>query len=317
VNAGSCFTTGTTDANCCGCPNWAPGFPNAAPDGACVAGNNSNWQSAAQPIFTAFNDASPTAYAFPFDDAIKLFACEAKSGSVTSYTINFCCINSDEDNVCDKNDTDLDNDSIPNNDEILAIAPQNLTREAGMDVNDIDGDGVTNEFDLDSDNDGLLDIVDAGDAVLDQNFNGRVDDNTDVDLDGLADIGDPTEGGKILIPPDTDGDGIPNTLDIDSDNDGRTDFEESGGYGDKHGDGLVDDKTDSNGDGYLDVFDPDFGGTPLTIVDSNGDGLPDRLDASDGNSGCSLAPKGQSSSILILMLLPTIVIWRRIFRNIA
>ena len=317
VNAGSCFTTGTTDANCCGCPNWAPGFPNAAPDGACVAGNNSNWGTNAQPIFSAFNDASPTAYAFPFDDAIKLFACQAKAGSVTNYTINFCGINSDGDNVFDKNDTDSDNDCIANNDEILAMASQNLTREAGMDVNDIDGDGVTNEFDLDSDNDGLPDIVDAGGAVLDQDFNGRVDDNTDVDLDGLADIGDPTEGGEILIPPDTDGDGIPNTLDIDSDNDGRTDFEESGGFGDNDGDGLVDDKTDSNGDGYLDVFDPDFGGTPLTIVDSNGDGLPDRLDASDGSSGCSLASKGQSSSILILMLLPAIVIWRRIFRNMA
>ena len=98
---------------------------------------------------------------------------------------------------------------------------------------------------------------------------------------------DPSEGGEALIAPDTDGDG------------------------------LVDDKTDSNGDGYLDIFDPDFGGTPLTIVDSNGDGLPDRLDASDGSSGCSLAPKGQSSSILILIMLPAIVIWRRIFRNMA
>ena len=43
VNAGSCFTTGSTDANCCGCPSWAPGFPSGAPNGACVAGNNSLW----------------------------------------------------------------------------------------------------------------------------------------------------------------------------------------------------------------------------------------------------------------------------------
>ncbi|MGB2692882.1 MAG: hypothetical protein WBC96_10350, partial [Thermodesulfobacteriota bacterium] len=316
VNAGSCFTTGTTDANCCGCPNWAPGFPNGAPNGACVAGNNSNWQSAAQPIFSAFNDASPTAYAFPFDDAIKLFACEAKSGSVTNYTINFCCINSDGDNVCDKNDTDVDNDCIPDNQEIFEQAALQTRELIAEDINDIDGDGVTNEFDLDSDNDGLPDLVEAGGEALDQDFNGRVDDNTDLDQDGLADVGDPSEGGDPLVPPDTDGDGIPDTLDIDSDGDGKTDFEESGGFGDLDGDGLVDDKTDVNRDGYLDIFDPDHGGTPLTIVDSNGDGLPDRLDASDGSGGCSVAPIGTNNySILILMLIPAIAIMRQIFRK--
>jgi hypothetical protein len=316
VNAGSCFTPGSTNTNCCGCPGWAPGYPNPAPNGACVVGNNSNWQSNAQPIFSAFNDASPTAYAFPFDDAIKLFDCQAKTGGVTNYTINFCCINSDGDDVCDKSDTDSDNDCIPNSQETFAAASLNQTREAGMDLNDIDGDGVTNEFDLDSDNDGLPDIVDAGGAVLDTDFDGEVDDTTDVDLDGLADIGDPSEGGGLLISPDTDGDGIPNTLDIDSDNDGRTDFEESGGFGDSDGDGLVDDKTDSNGDGYLDIFDPDLGGTPLVIVDSNGDGLPDRLDASEGSgSGCSLAPKSKTLvSSLIYLLIPAIVLWRR-FRS--
>ncbi|GJM14784.1 MAG: hypothetical protein DHS20C13_01110 [Thermodesulfobacteriota bacterium] len=314
VNAGSCFTTGTTDANCCGCPNWAPGFPNAAPDGACVAGNNSNWGSNAQPVFSVFNDASPTAYAFPFDDAIKLFACQAKTGSVTNYTINFCCINSDGDGICNDSDTDLDNDGITNSEEIDIIDEEVTTSGKVIGI-DLDSDGVTNEFDLDSDNDGVPDLVEAGGVALDQDFNGRVDDNTDQDGDGLADVGDPSEGGQALIAPDTDGDGIPDTLDIDSDNDGKTDFEESGGIGDNDGDGLVDDKTDSNGDGYLDIFDPDFGGTPLTIVDSNGDGLPDRLDASDGSGGCSLSSKGQSSSILILMLIPAIVIWRRIFRN--
>ncbi|MFA9408785.1 MAG: hypothetical protein ACERKJ_08105, partial [Candidatus Dadabacteria bacterium] len=293
--------------------------PNPAPNGACIAGNNSNWVSNAQPVFATFNDASPTAYAFPFDDAIKLFACQAKTGSVTNYTINFCCINSDGDNVCDKNDTDVDNDCIPDNQEMFAQGALQTRGVAFEDINDIDGDGVTNEFDLDSDNDGLPDLIDAGGAAFDQDFNGRVDDTTDVDQDGLADVCDPSEGADLLVPPDTDGDGIPNTLDIDSDGDGRTDFEESGGFEDNDGDGLVDDKTDVNRDGLLDIFDPDHGGTPLTIVDSNGDGLPDRLDASDGSGGgCSLAAKGSStSSIMILMLIPAIVLMRRIFRNIV
>ncbi len=315
VNAGSCFTLNQNNPDCCGCPDWAPGFPNAFPDGACVAGNNSNWQSNAQPVASVFNDASPTAYAFPFDDAIKLFACEAKAGSVTSYTINFCCINSDGDNVCNNSDTDSDNDCIPDAQETFALQANQQTREIA-DMNDADGDGIPNAFDLDSDNDGLPDIIDAGGVAFDQDFNGRVDDTTDVDQDGLADIGDPSQGSEAFISPDTDGDGIPDTLDIDSDNDGKTDFEESGGFGDNDGDGLPDDTTDSNGDGFLDIFDPDHGGTPLTLVDSNGDGLPDRLDASDGGGGgCSLAPKGKTpASNLLYLLIPAFLILRRFSR---
>jgi hypothetical protein len=313
INAGSCFTTGTTDANCCGCPDWAPGFTNPAPLGACVAGNNSNWRSNALAVASVFDNASPTAYAFPFDDAIKLFDCQAKTGSVTNYTINFCCINSDGDGVCDDKDTDSDNDAITNSQETFASATTQTRGAVKFDMNDIDGDGVTNELDLDSDNDGLPDILEAGADFLDLDSDGQVDDTTDVDLDGLADIVDPSQGADALTPPDTDGDGIPDTLDIDSDNDGKTDFEESGGVGDNDGDGLPDDKTDENRDGLLDIFDPNRGGTPLTIVDSNGDGLPDRLDASDGGNGCSLAPKGKTPiSSLIYLLIPTIVLWRRL-----
>jgi hypothetical protein len=197
--------------------------------GACVLGNNPTWVNNAQAAASVFNDASPTAYAFPFDDAIKLFDCEAKTGSVTNYTINFCSIDKDGDGVSDDKDTDSDNDCITDSQETFVTASENQTREAGMDLNDTDGDGVTNELDVDSDNDGVPDIIEAGGAALDQNFDGRVDDTTDVDQDGLADIGDSSEGGTLLISPDTDGDGISDAFDTDSDNDGLTDFEESGG----------------------------------------------------------------------------------------
>jgi len=310
VNAGSCFTPGT-DANCCGCPSWAPGFPPAS-NSACVAGTNPNWESNAQPIFSAFNDASPTAYAFPYDDAIKLFDCKAKTGSVTNYTINFCCINSDGDGVCDDKDTDSDNDGIPDSAETFVTASENQTREAGMDLNDIDGDGVTNEFDLDSDNDGIPDHDECG-GMNDADRDGRSDNQIDVDADGHHDEHDPDQIGNELLCFDTDGDGLPDFIDIDSDNDGKTDFEESGGVGDNDGDGLPDDQTDENRDGLLDIFDSDRGGTPLTIVDTNGDGLPDRLDASDGGNGCSLAPNGRTPvSSLIYLLIPAIVIRRRL-----
>ena len=313
INAGSCFTTGTTDANCCGCPDWAPGFTNPAPLGACVAGNNSNWRSNALAVAAVFNNASPTAYAFPFDDAIKLFDCQAKTGSVTNYTINFCCINGDGDGVCDNDDADTDNDGISNNNETFVSTSQNQTREAGIDLNDIDGDGIINALDLDSDNDGVPDVVEAGGKDFDQDSNGEVDDRTDDDKDGLADVVDPSVGGILLVLPDTDEDGMVDTLDTDSDNDGMTDFEESAGTDDSNGDGRPDDTTDVNKDGLLDAFDPDLGGSPLTIVDSDGDGLPDRLDTSDGSGGCSLAPEGNTpTSSLIYLLIPGIIIWRRL-----
>jgi len=316
VNAGSCFSTGPTDANCCGCPAWAPGFPNAAPNGACVAGNNSNWQSNAQPVFSVFNDASPTAYAFPFDDAIKLFACQAKTESVTNYTINFCCINSDEDNVCDKSDTDVDNDGTTNANETFAQMQTESARNGAMvgTTNDADADGIENMLDLDSDNDGIPDHDECG-GMNDADRDGRSDNHVDVDGDGHHDEHDPDQIGNELLCVDTDGDYLPDFIDTDSDNDGKTDFEESGGTSDNDGDGLPDDKTDSNRDGLLDIFDPDLGGVPLTIVDSNGDGLPDRLDASEGSGGggCSLAPKGKTpASNLLYLLIPTIVLWRRL-----
>jgi len=89
-NSGSCFTPGANNPDCCGCPSWAPGSPNGAPLGACVGGNNTLWVANGEPAVSVFNSASPTSYSFAFDDAIKLFDCKAKNGSVTNYTINFC-----------------------------------------------------------------------------------------------------------------------------------------------------------------------------------------------------------------------------------
>ncbi|MEP2278177.1 Ig-like domain-containing protein, partial [Maribacter sp.] len=53
---------------------------------------------------------------------------------------------------------------------------------------DFDGDGIPNSQDLDSDNDGIYDIVEAGGTDADNN--GVVDNTDDLDNDGLADIYD-------------------------------------------------------------------------------------------------------------------------------
>jgi len=91
--------------------------------------------------------------------------------------------------------------------------------------------------------------------------------NLDLDGDGII------EGAG-----DTDGDGIPDFLDLDSDNDGISDSIE--GH-DADGDGVADvvpTGTDTDGDGLDDAFDPDNGGTPAPVQDTDGDGVPDYLD---------------------------------------
>ena len=85
--------------------------------------------------------------------------------------------------------------------------------------------------------------------------------DTDNDNDGLSN----DEEGNGLV--DTDGDGIPDSVDLDSDNDGIPDAQENG---------------DTNGDGIPDSQQPSVNGT-----DTDGDGIPDSVDEDDDNDGLS------------------------------
>ena len=150
-------------------------------------------------------------------------------------------------------------------------------------VCDDDGDGIANEFDLDSDNDGIPDLVEAG--GVDSDGDGRVDGFLDTDGDGWANAFDFNNGGTSLQDGDQDGDGIRNRLDLDSDDDGLQDIIEAGGV-DANGDGAVDDITDIDNDGLANLFDADNGGTALSIPNSDGDGtLPNYLDLDSDNDG--------------------------------
>ncbi|MDP3313920.1 LamG-like jellyroll fold domain-containing protein [Lutibacter sp.] len=183
---------------------------------------------------------------------------------------------------------------------------------------DTDGDLVPDYFDLDSDNDGIPDVVEsvntnysngtakiAAVIFIDSNNNGMHDD---------------AEGN---IPLDSDSDGVPNFIDLDSDNDSVFDVDESGagnssaiagfenGDGDINGDG-VGDGTDSElfrfkdsnndgvleyfGDGILDIYDYLIGNTTYAdsfgnqnqgstgvgwinyVKDTDGDGISDYVD---------------------------------------
>lgn len=104
-----------------------------------------------------------------------------------------------------------------------------------------DGDGVPSHLDLDSDNDGLYDLTEAGHAGPDADNDGRVDDTSHpFGLNGLSDgLETSAESDAINYgPADTDTDGTSDFLDVDSDDDGCSDVIEAG-FPDSDGDGQL------------------------------------------------------------------------------
>lgn len=182
----------------------------------------------------------------------------------------------DADGILDTADLDIDGDGVLN-----TVDPDN--GGTALTVVDSDNDGLDDHLDLDSDNDGIPDLIEAGGTDVDGN--GKLDDLTDTDLDGFPDVIDADNGGTALTIPDSDGDLIPDYLDVDSDNDGVPDPVDNGGP-DTNNDGRVDGfATDTDGDGLADVVDPDNGGTPIANVDTDGDGISDYLDLDADNDG--------------------------------
>ena len=149
---------------------------------------------------------------------------------------------------------DANNNSIPNYLD-PTFAPWIDTNSDGINDNaDKDLDGISNQFDLDSDNDGIPDVVES--YGVDTDGNGIIDNYVDTDGDGFSQNVDAnntgvTGSGVGLGPQDLDGDGIPNYLDTDSDNDGIPDVVEVAGI-DANNNGKLDSFTDANADGISD-----------------------------------------------------------------
>ncbi len=147
---------------------------------------------------------------------------------------------------------------------------------------DFDGDGVPNYLDLDSDNDGILDIYEAGGT--DTNRDGKPDNFIDADNDGLHDAYDNVDNGSgageitngtPLSLYNTDGNGNADFLDIDSDDDGIVDNIE----GQLTGEFQRPLERDVDMDGIDDQYDIDLPNSfPFTVQNTDGDTLDDYRD---------------------------------------
>lgn len=231
----------------------------------------------------------------------------AESG-VAGYNL----LDTDQDGVFDVLDLDTDNDGVPDYREAggaatldsdanarldgavgidgLVDSLQATVDQSGYDLNgdgtagfgpDTDGDGKADFRDLDSDADGLSDLIEGGgDDTQPANGDGIVDDFVDANGDGLDDA----IAAVPLAVADTDNDDVPNFQDTDSDGDG------------------IPDKVEA-------------------LTDSNGDDIPDYLQSSAqietgvSGGGCALGSNRALDPTLPLMLLLSLVLLVRARRN--
>ena len=138
--------------------------------------------------------------------------------------------------------------------------------------------------DLDSDNDGMADVLEAG--------------GVDADLNGIAD-GTPDANGMPvapgLVPVNSDTDAIPNYRDIDSDNDGVNDVKENTGTAayDINNDGRVD-GADTDNDGVIN--------SPFTDTNNTYGGIFSVPSDTDNNGTPNYIQKNSTSLNLKVML---------------
>ncbi|MDD2673382.1 MAG: T9SS type B sorting domain-containing protein [Flavobacterium sp.] len=150
---------------------------------------------------------------------------------------------SDSDGFPDLLDIDSDNDGIP---DTIEAQGKGFKVFSGIDGNkngldnafepgiipiDTDGDLIADHLDLDSDNDGIYDLVESGHNAVDSNQDGMIDGGSILfGANGLLDVLETAaDNGKINYTiSDTDSDETSNYIDLDSDNDVCFDVTEAG-----------------------------------------------------------------------------------------
>ena len=142
---------------------------------------------------------------------------------------------------------------------------------------DSDNDGIPDQLDYDSDNDAVPDYYES------QGINFVSLSNTDANSDGIDTI-----FGNGLTPADTDNDGIPNYLDLDADNDGIYDLNESGSNAtDANLNGIIDGNSFGT-NGLSNNLETSIDNNILnfTLADSDSDGIFNYNELDSDNDTC-------------------------------
>ncbi|MDB9781413.1 hypothetical protein OAB17_05765, partial [Flavobacteriaceae bacterium] len=201
-------------------------YKNAAPESIIVGGGS----GATCNIFTKPSNNSTSVYNTGDDTNNNGFldAFEGAEAGTTNYTSSYAAYALDNTiNAC----TDSDGDDVgdifdldDDNDGVL-----DTTEGTG----DTDGDGTINSLDTDSDNDGCSDTIEAGTtnngATVDANCNGLLDqyeDGVTNTINYTSTYNPYALNNTVNSCVDTDSDGVNDVFDIDDDNDGILDTEE-------------------------------------------------------------------------------------------
>ena len=201
----------------------------------------------------------------------------------------------DGDGIPDERDLDSDNDGINDVDE---AGYDDLDRDGFADGDDADNDGrvdglsatlsnldndATPDFqEVDSDNDGTFDIASTALAAADGNNDGRIDDLSDGDRDGIVSLADELPA-LFGDDGDPDLDGIPTSLERAVETDPL--------LADSDGDGLC--------DGVIDVANVCIDGEDAAGgQNSDTDGLIDALDPDDDDDGILTSDEVTDSTAL-------------------
>lgn len=198
----------------------------------------------------------------------------------------------DNDTIINEIDIDDDNDTIRDIDEYNGLDPlddhdadsipnykdtdfnMDANNDGVVDIFDFDNDGIPNHFDLDSDNDGIYDIDEVGNGHLNNSFEGKTDMN--VGSNGLHNTIEnndtPTTGINYTIL-NTDAVGNPDYIDIDADNDGIVDNIEAQ---------TTTSYTPPNNTYLITGVDTAYP-NGITPIDTDGDLIPDYIDLNSDN----------------------------------
>ncbi|WP_170170255.1 lectin-like domain-containing protein [Hymenobacter perfusus] len=207
----------------------------------------------------------------------------------------------DTDGLTDRQDADDDNDGIAdtaeaNNVDATGDADDDgvlnyqdadfgaLNAKGVVSTLDADGDGIINQFDLDADADGIPDVVEGTDGRMSSGFR-AVYSAADAQYTQAVDaVGRPQNTAAYTTLPDTDGDGKPDYLDTNADNDAVPDWMEA--FDDNNSGYSSDDLvvraaafvTAGGNSTYYPATDANTNGTRDWLDDANANGIPNFLD---------------------------------------